>query len=256
MIEVLPVPALRDNYIWVIHDGRHAVVVDPGESAPILAWLTGRGMSLTAILVTHHHGDHVGGVADLAACYGCPVHGPGDEPIPCLTDVAREGSLIRLAAPELTIRILEVPGHTRGHLAYLGAGHLFCGDTLFSCGCGRVFEGTPAQMHRSLSKLAALPDDTWVCCAHEYTLANIAFAQYVDPDNEALAQRASVVGALRAEGRPTLPVRLSLERLTNPFLRCDQAPILAAVGHETGRRPPSPEQAFAALRAMKDRFQA
>lgn len=255
MLEVLPVPALRDNYIWLIHDGRRAVAVDPGESAPIVAWLSARGMTLTAILITHHHGDHVGGVADLVARYACPVHGPADEPIPALACVAREDTAISLGRPALTLRVLAVPGHTRGHVAYLGAGHLFCGDTLFSCGCGRVFEGTPAQLHRSLMKLAALPDDTRICCAHEYTLANIAFARHVDPDNEALAHWASEARALRAEGRPTLPVRLARERLTNPFLRCDQAPILAAVRSETGPLP-SAEQVFTALRAMKDRFHA
>lgn len=255
MLEVLPVPALQDNYIWLIHDGRQAVAVDPGESAPIVAWLEARGMTLTAILVTHHHADHVGGMAALAALYTCPVYGPADEPIPALTQVARQDTVIQLPGPALTLRVLEVPGHTRAHVAYHGGGYLFCGDTLFSCGCGRVFEGTPAQLHRSLMKLAALPDDTRICCAHEYTLANIAFARHVDPHNEALVQWEREARTLRAAGRPTLPVRMARERLTNPFLRCDQAPILAAVQTVTRWRPASAEQVFIALRAMKDRFQ-
>ncbi len=254
MLNVIPIPALQDNYIWLIHDGRAVVAVDPGQAAPILAWLTERGMSLAAILVTHYHADHVGGVAALAERHGCPVFGPATESIPALTHPLGDGDEVILDKPSLRLRVLGVPGHTRGHLAYFGHGHLFCGDTLFSCGCGRLFEGTAEQLHGSLTKLAALPDDTLICCAHEYTLANIAFAREIDPDNPALDTWSSQALALRRSGQPTLPVGLGQEKAVNPFLRCHLRAIQDAVERETGTPAPLPVQVFTLLRKMKDHF--
>jgi len=254
MLEVIPLPALRDNYIWLIHDGRSAVVVDPGEAGPILSWLSARHMPLAAILITHHHADHVDGVAELVSAHDCTVYAPGTLDLGMNTRPLADGEEITLEQPPLRLTVLAVPGHTREHLAYYGHGHLFCGDTLFSCGCGRLFEGTPEQMLRSLQRLAALPDETLVCCAHEYTLANIAFARSVDPDNPELESWAAEAGRLRSVGHPTLPVRLVRERRVNPFLRCDQAVIQAAVRQWSGFEPGDEIRTFAALRAMKDRF--
>lgn len=254
MLEVIPLPALRDNYIWLLHDGRGAVAVDPGEAGPILSWLEARHMPLAAILITHHHADHVGGVAELVSAYACPVYGPESLDLGLRVNPVADGGQVSLEHPELRLDVLAVPGHTRDHLAYFGHGHLFCGDTLFSCGCGRLFEGTPAQMLHSLRRLAALPGETQVCCAHEYTLANTAFARTVDPDNPELKAWAAEAARLRAAGRPTLPVRLARERQLNPFLRCDQAAIQAAVRHQSGHSPQDEVQTFAALRAMKDHF--
>lgn len=253
MLKVLPIPALRDNYIWVIHDGHAAAVVDPGEAQPIVAWLASRKMRLAAVLVTHHHGDHVAGVAALVALHGCPVFGPGNEGIAAVSRPVGDGDLIELAAPAVRFQVISVPGHTRGHLAYYGHGHLFCGDTLFSCGCGRLFEGTAAQMHQSLMRLAALPQDTWVCCAHEYTLANIALARSIDPSNPELQTWAEEALRLRNLGRPTLPVPLGRELKVNPFLRCHKPQIKIAAEHWAGRLLQHPAEVFAALREMKDR---
>ncbi len=253
MLKVLPIPALRDNYIWVIHDDRAAAVVDPGEAEPIVAWLTARGMVLSAILITHHHGDHTGGIATLVALHGCPVYGPGNEGIVEVSRPAGEGDRVELAAPAARFQVISVPGHTRGHVAYYGHGHLFCGDTLFSCGCGRLFEGTASQMHRSLMRLAALPADTAVCCAHEYTLANIRFAREVDPANQELETWAEEAVQLRRAGSPTLPVRLGREQRINPFLRCHEPALRIAAERWSGGLLPHPSQVFATLREMKNR---
>jgi len=255
---VLAVPAFTDNYLWLVHDGTHAVVVDPGDAAPVRAALERHGLSLTAILLTHHHADHVGGVAALTAAFACPVYGPRAEAIAGTTVPLAEGDVVRLAHPALLLRVLDVPGHTRGHIAYVRDGNppwLFCGDTLFGAGCGRLFEGTAAQLYTSLSKLAALPPATQVFCAHEYTLSNLRFASAAEPDNPDLPARLEAARALRAAGQPTLPSTIGLELRTNPFLRVDQPGVrrsleaagLAAPGVPSGA-------AFAALRAWKDRF--
>ncbi len=250
---LLPLPAFEDNYIWLLHDQAGAVVVDPGEAAPILAWLEDHGMPLEGILVTHHHGDHTGGISELLDTHPCPVYGPAGEPIPHRSHAARDGMRIpnRLLGE---IKVLAVPGHTRGHVAYLAGNWLFCGDTLFSCGCGRLFEGTPAQMHASLYRLAALPDETLVCCAHEYTLSNIRFARHVDPDNRALTEWETRARQLRVDDLPTLPVELGQEKRTNPFLRCHESSIVSRIGELTGKIPADTQATFTQLRALKDVF--
>ncbi|QNM97453.1 hydroxyacylglutathione hydrolase [Chitinimonas koreensis] len=251
MLTILPVPILEDNYVWLGHVDGRAFVVDPGEAAPVAARLAELGLSLDAVLLTHHHRDHTGGVAELAARWHCPVFGPAG--LAGVTRPLADGDWLQLGALGLAFDVLAVPGHTLDHLAYYGHGTLFCGDTLFACGCGRLFEGTPAQMQASLARLAALPGDTRVCCTHEYTLANERFAHAVEPGNAELAQRMADDQARRARGEPTLPSSVGLERATNPFLRWDAPAVLAAArahGAETGE----PVAVFAALRRWKDGF--
>lgn len=250
MLELHPIEALYDNYVWAIHDGHQAVLVDPGEAAPILAWLERQRMHLAAIVVTHHHGDHIGGIGELQGLAPTPVYGPGN--IAAVTHPLGDGDRLTLTAPGLDLEVLAVPGHTLDHLAYYGHGWLFCGDTLFSCGCGRVFEGTAAQMHASLQRLATLPDETWVCCAHEYTLDNIAFALEVDPDNAVLREWAGEARGLRQQRRPTLPTLLGLEKRVNPFLRCAHPALRRAVHADDARQEAGADQVFARLRAMKN----
>jgi len=192
-LSVLTIPAFKDNYLWLIHDGVHAAVVDPGEAKPVLAALKEHGLRLTAILLTHHHADHIGGVPELLQHYQVPVYGPRNESIATVTLPVGEGKQIDVPGLALRVSVLDVPGHTMGHIAYVrrnpGAAWLFCGDTLFGAGCGRLFEGTPRQMMQSLEKFAALPDETLVYCAHEYTLSNLRFARVVEPDNVPLQDR-------------------------------------------------------------------
>ena len=250
MLTVEAIPALRDNYVWALHDGKTAALVDPGESAPILTWLARRGLTPSAILVTHHHADHVGGIAGLLARHPVPVYGPtrgaaASRPV-------HEGQILELPGLDARLAVLETPGHTLDHVCYLGHGHLFCGDTLFSCGCGRLFEGTPEDMHASLSRIARLPGDTRICCAHEYTLANIAFAREVEPDNPALRQRQAEALALRKAGRPTLPVPLGLERDTNPLLRSEIETVRSAASEHRGSPVAPGVETFAAVRSWKD----
>lgn len=254
MFEVVPVPAFEDNYIWLLVRGGHAVAVDPGEAEPVFAYLAEHRLTLAAILCTHHHGDHVGGNRALTARFPVPVYGPAAEPIPALTHPLWDGDTVALPALDARFDVMGVPGHTAGHVAYYGAGCLFCGDTLFACGCGRLFEGTPAQMHASLTRLAALPDDTAIYCAHEYTLANIRFAKAVEPDNRALREREEHARALRAAQRPTLPSTLALEHATNPFLRCAQPAVIAAASRRAGAKLTDPVAVFATLRDWKNRF--
>ena len=256
MIDVKPVPAFRDNYIWLITNpaDRTAAVIDPGDPAPVSRALDEGGWRLAAILVTHHHPDHTGGVAELARRHGVPVYGPAAEAIPSRTVAVREGDRVTLEAPGITFEVLEVPGHTAGHVAYHGRGMLFIGDTLFMSGCGRLFEGTPAQMHRSLSRIAKLPPDTKVYCAHEYTLANLRFARAVEPDNRDIAERADACAGLRANGQPTVPATLAVELKTNPFLRSGAPAVVAAAERQAGRKLDSEVEVFAAIRKWKDNF--
>ena len=221
MIRILPVRAFRDNYIWLITagDSGNAAVVDPGDAAPVLDALQAHGLRLCAILITHHHADHTGGVRQLLAGQQVPVYGPARESIPGMDHALQDGDTVTLEELQLEFRVLDVPGHTAGHIAYYGHDCLFAGDTLFMAGCGRLFEGSAEQMHASLQKLLALPPQTRVYCAHEYTLANLRFAAAVEPGNDAVAQRTGASEALRARDNPTVPGSLEQERLTNPFLR-------------------------------------
>lgn len=254
MLEIVPLPAFKDNYIWTLRKGRQAAVVDPGDARPVKEYLAREGLTLVAILATHHHPDHVGGIAELVAMTKVPVFGPRGEPIPALTNPLGQGD--KAAIPELdaSFSVLDIPGHTRAHVAYYGLGSLFCGDTLFACGCGRVFEGTAEQMLASLSKLAALPDETLVYCGHEYTLANIRFARAVDPHNALLAAREERAQRLREAGRPTLPSTLGEERATNPFLRCAEPAVVESANKYLGARIADPVRVFAAIREWKNKF--
>ncbi len=253
-LQVVPVPAFADNYIWVIRDDQHAAVVDPGDADPVIAYLERESLEPVAILATHHHGDHVGGNAALLRRFRVPVYGPRAERIDTVTEPLKEGDRVGLPALGLEFAVLEVPGHTAGHIAYVGHGWLFCGDTLFACGCGRLFEGTAAQMHRSLGKLARLAADTQVFCAHEYTLSNIRFARAADGDNPALREREAREAGRRANGEPTLPSSIGLELATNPFLRCDDPAVQRAASAHAGRALTDPVQVFATLREWKNRF--
>ncbi|MFT3896542.1 MAG: hydroxyacylglutathione hydrolase [Thermomonas sp.] len=247
-----PLPALQDNYIWLLADeaGR-ALVVDPGEAGPVLA--AADGLDLAAILLTHHHPDHIVGTAALLERWPrAVVFAPADERIPGPCTRVSDGD--RIQAGSCMFDVIAVPGHTRSHVAYFGEGLLFCGDTLFSLGCGRLFEGTPAQMHASLSRLAALPPDTRVCCGHEYTEANARFALTVEPGNRELQRHAAAVRELRAIGKPSLPSTLVVERACNPFLRVDSVEIRASLVQRVGREATDAVDAFGALRAWKDEF--
>ncbi len=254
MLEIVPLPAFKDNYIWALRDAKRAAVVDPGEAEPVTEYLAREGLELAAILATHHHPDHVGGIEQLVAARKVPVFGPKGERIPALTHPVGEGDTARIPELGAEFSVLEIPGHTRAHVAYYGLGSLFCGDTLFACGCGRVFEGTPAQMLASLQKLAALPDATRVYCGHEYTLANIRFARAVDPHNAALAAREARAQALRDAGKPTLPSTLGEERATNPFLRCAEPAVVESADKYLGARAADPVRVFAAIREWKNKF--
>ncbi len=240
----------------MLHDGLQAIVVDPGDAAPVQAALDAQGLSLAAILVTHHHPDHVGGVNALRPRLQGPVYGPARENIPTPFEPLRDGDRVRLLG--LDFEVFDVPGHTAGHIAYVQRGApqaplLFCGDTLFSAGCGRLFEGTPAQMHDSLSRLAALPADTQVCCTHEYTLSNLRFAAAVEPGNARIAAHQRTCEALRAESRPTLPSSLALELEINPFLRCE-VPAVKAAALAHGATHDDAVPVLAALREWKNQF--
>jgi len=254
MLEIVPLAAFQDNYIWTLRSGKLAAVVDPGEARPVQDYLAKEGLSLAAILATHHHPDHVGGIAELVARSKVPVFGPKGEPIPALTHPVGEGDRADIPGLDASFSVLDIPGHTRAHVAYYGLGSLFCGDTLFACGCGRVFEGTAAQMLESLSKLAALPDETRVYCGHEYTLANIRFARAVDPGNALLAAREERAQRLRDAGRPTLPSTLGEERATNPFLRCAEPAVVDSANKYLGGRVADPVRVFAAIREWKNKF--
>ena len=257
MLDVRPIPAFQDNYIWMIHgarDPRRVAVVDPGDAMPVLSALAEQDLRLEAILATHHHADHVGGVAKLVAATRAAVFGPGRERMP--VDVTRlaAGDRARLGGLGLEFGVLDVPGHTAGHIAYVGHGALFCGDTLFSAGCGRLFEGTPEQMLASLDAFAGLPDDTLVYCGHEYTQANLRFATAVESGNSDIMEYVERATALRAEGRPTLPSTIGLEKRVNPFLRIRHENVKSSAERRAGRMLPTPVAVFAEVRRWKDTF--
>ena len=259
-IEVIPLPAFDDNYIWLIRKGRDAVVVDPGDAAPVEAYLQAHALTLRAILITHHHGDHVGGLQDLLAAHRVPVYGPAGENIAAVTWPVDDGDTGSLQVLELPFRVIGVPGHTRGHIAYVTtaadgeAPCLFCGDTLFASGCGRLFEGTPAQMLESLDRLAQLDPATRVCCAHEYTLSNIEFALACEPDNPDLIAWREHARALRARGLPTVPTTIGDERRRNPFLRAHLPAVWQQLAGTLAQPVPDRLTAFTLMRDWKNSF--
>ena len=257
--EIVPLTAFSDNYIWLLRRGSQAAVVDPGDAAPVLAYLRQQQLSLCAILATHHHADHIGGIAELLAYSDAPVFGPAGEPIASLTHPLQPGEKVELPALGATFEIIGVPGHTRAHIAYYDRQHesdgaLFCGDALFACGCGRIFEGTPMLMRHSLARLAALPETTRIYCAHEYTEANIRFALAVDPENPDLLLRAEEVAKLRAKNLPSLPTTLKVELAVNPFLRWSAPAVIAAAQRHSGRPVLQANDVFAAIREWKNGF--
>ncbi len=255
-MNLLPLPAFADNYIWMLHDGQQAVVVDPGDAAPVASALDALGLQLAAILVTHHHADHVGGVDALRSRLAGSVYGPAHEKIPMPFVPLEDGDQVSVL--DLDFEVIDVPGHTAGHIAYMQRNEptapiLFCGDTLFSAGCGRLFEGTPAQMVHSLARLNALPGDARVCCTHEYTLSNLRFAAAVEPANGAIADHTQACQRERAAGRPTLPSTLARERQINPFLRCAE-PAVVASARAQGARSDDGVDVFTALREWKNHY--
>ncbi|WPL18556.1 Hydroxyacylglutathione hydrolase [Thiorhodovibrio winogradskyi] len=258
-MHIEPIPAFADNYIWVLHQPQDSrvVVVDPGDARPVLDFLAVRRLELAAILITHHHRDHIGGVAALQSAWPrAEVLAPEDPRIPGATRRLGEGERFRLPGLEFDLQVLAVPGHTSSHIAYLRVDAdqpaLFCGDTLFSVGCGRVFDGTPEQLAASLRRIAALAPETLCYCAHEYTLENLGFARWVEPENPALAERATEAERLRAAQQPTVPSSLAVELKTNPFLRVDQPGVIAAAERAAGHQLNGPTEVFAALRRWKD----
>lgn len=261
LFEITAIPALRDNYIWALHDGQYATVIDPGEAAPVLAFLKAHGLQLNAILCTHRHADHIGGIAKLREVYNVPVHGRRHPGNPFISHDLREGDRLELGAfdtgASIAFDILEIPGHLDDHLAYLAAnltpGILFCGDTLFGAGCGRNFEGTPAQLFHSLQRLAQLPGDTRVYCAHEYTAANLRFALACEPHNPDIQRRIEQVAQQRTADQPTLPSSIALEKATNPFLRCTQPELIRTL-QRCGLADISELGVFTALREWRNHF--
>lgn len=257
--QLVPIAALSDNYIWLMHRNGHAVVVDPGQAEPVQRALQAQGLVLDTILLTHHHGDHVGGVLALQAQTGATIYGPATENLPACDHRLQQGNTVELPNVGIHLDVLDIPGHTSGHIAYFGYMDtnqplVFCGDTLFAGGCGRLFEGTPAQMVDSLGKLTTLPGNTLVCCAHEYTLANLRWAMAVEPGNAALRQRQAHAKGLRANAQPTLPTTISLELDTNPFVRTAQEPVIGAATAYCGAPMASAVAVFACLREWKNNF--
>lgn len=256
LIDIHPIRTLKDNYVWALIDNkrRTAVIIDPGEHEPVIEFLNQRQISLISILITHHHWDHTNGIAGLLNSFNVPIFGSFNEKIANLTNPMREGMQVNLPGFPVTLSILEIPGHTLGHIAYTAPGMVFTGDTLFGAGCGRLFEGTAAQMLSSLQKLAALPDDTNVYCGHEYTLNNLRFAQIVEPTNEKIAERIERVTELVKMEKSSLPSTMKEEKETNPFLRCDSPDVVASVEAHVHGKLDNKLAVFTALRKWKDEF--
>lgn len=253
MFDITAIPALQDNYIWAIHNDQYAAVVDPGEAAPVLAFLNARGLQLDSILCTHRHADHTGGIAELREVYNVPVYGRRHPGNPLISHDLREGSRLKLDAFGLIFDILETPGHLDDHLAFTAPGILFCGDVLFGAGCGRNFEGPLAQLFHSLQRLAQLPGDTRVYSAHEYTAANLRFALACEPHNPDVQRRITEVKRLRTANLPTLPSSITLEKATNPFLRCTQTELIRTL-QQRGLADTSELGVFTALREWRNHF--
>ncbi|MHB8454825.1 MAG: hydroxyacylglutathione hydrolase [Acidiferrobacterales bacterium] len=256
MTAVLHVPAFEDNYIWLVRSQstERAAIVDPGDAGPVLDTLARLHLTPVAILCTHHHDDHVGGILGLLSHYSLPVYGPAREAIPAVNHPLKGGDEVALPELGLSLDVIDTPGHTAGHIAYHGGGMLFCGDTLFSAGCGRLFEGTAGQMHGSLKRLSALPAPTKVYCAHEYTESSLRFALTVEPDNADLLGYRNEVAALRARNLPSLPSTIARENAVNPFLRCHIARVRERAEYFAQQTLDSDEKVFAALRRWKDTF--
>jgi len=247
------IPILETNYVWGLHDGQNAVLVDPGRAGAPLQWLMDRSLTLTGLLITHHHWDHTDGIDDILKAHRVPVYGPDDMRIPQVDHPLGEGDRLQLEHPALDMEILSVPGHTSIHLAYVGSDFVLCGDTLFSAGCGRMFEGDAEQMQASLDKLAALPGHTRVFCAHEYTLDNCRFALQVEPDNPQLNERLEQVVRMRRQSRITLPSTISDELDFNPFMRTRQPEVIAAAQRRKPGCGSKPHEIFGVIRSWKDK---
>ena len=252
--EMVALRAFADNYIWTIRDSKCAAVVDPGDARPVLDYLQAQRLELVAILNTHHHADHVGGNAGLLTRWKAPVYGPYDERIGEVTRRLKDGARFTLPHFGIEFEVLEIPGHTRSHIAFHGGGMLFCGDTLFAAGCGRLFEGTPRQMHDSLSRLMRLPDGTRVYCGHEYTLSNIRFAKAADPGNAALQELEEKARRQRDQNLPTLPSTIGQEKATNPFVRVGEPAVIASANRYAGKALNDPVSVLAAIREWKNSF--
>lgn len=252
--EIVPLRAFADNYVWTIRDARRAAVVDPGDARPVIDYLEREKLELVAILNTHHHADHVGGNAGLLARWKVPVFGPHDERIREVTQRMKDGARCTLPHFGIEFEVMEIPGHTRSHIAFHGGGMVFSGDTLFAVGCGRLFEGTPGQMHDSLSRLMQLPDETRVYCGHEYTVSNIRFARAVEPDNAALRELEIRAKQQRDQDLPTLPSTIAQEKATNPFVRVREPSVIAAASKFAGRQLTDPVSVLGAIREWKNGF--
>ena len=250
ILQISPIPAFEDNYIWLLRCGSHAVVVDPGDSVPVIEALKTLSLTLDAILITHHHSDHIGGVSELLERWPAKVYAPKRGSYAFPHTAVAENDVVKLDTINLSLSVMEVPGHTLDHAAYYGANYLFCGDTLFGAGCGRLFEGTPVQMYNSLQRLAELPKETAVYCTHEYTEHNLRFARTLDVNNPALAARQAAAATIRAVNQPTLPSSIGLELATNPFLRCDTNAIQLA----SSAKSTNPVEVFAAIREMRNHY--
>jgi len=254
MLQISPIPAFQDNYIWLatLAGSQAALVVDPGDAVPVLEALEKHQLTLAAILITHHHFDHVSGLPTLTQRFDVPVYGPKTESVTHVTHPVGEGETVVIPSLNARFNVLDLFGHTRGHIGYLNDNALFCGDTLFAAGCGRLFDGTASQLYHSLQKISALPDNTQIYCTHEYTQSNLAFAQMVEPDNHAIQARIHTVNAQRADGLPSLPSRLDWEHATNPFLRCDELAVQQSVQTQAQQPLTTPQHVFTELRRWKD----
>jgi hydroxyacylglutathione hydrolase len=250
MLNIIPISAFQDNYIWLIENGTYAVIVDPGEAEPVITALKKRGLKLSTILITHHHADHIGGVNKLITAFSPQVFAPAKEHYAFNHTSVSEGQIIHIKELDIAFQVIDVGGHTLGHVAYYGVNSIFCGDTLFGGGCGRLFEGTAEQMFASLQKIAKLPPDTAVYCAHEYTEHNLQFAKTVEKNNPNLIERISTSRKLREANLPTIPSAIKLELATNPFLRCNSPEIIRTLGLESGNEI----EVFSLLRQMRNHF--
>lgn len=256
MLTIKPIPAFNDNYIWLLinESNQHAIIVDPGDAKPVFAAIEQFKVNLTSIFVTHHHYDHSGGVATLVKQFAPQVYGPANETIPAISQALKENDKIQPNGFDLQFTILDIPAHTAGHIAFYSPGMVFCGDTLFTGGCGRLFEGTAKQMHDSLQKLAALPDDTMIYCGHEYTQANLEFAKHVEPDNADLLARIDITQKKRQQNLATVPESLAMEKKTNPFLRCHIQTVHKAAEKHCGKKLHNSVEVLQVIRDWKNHF--